>query len=890
MTRQKQQEELYLIDGSSYIFRAYHTTTGLSNSAGFPTGAIFGFTNMLDKTLKDRRPTRVAVVFDPGGPNRRHELYPAYKANRPPAPEDLVMQIPRIVELVEAYGIPAVSATGWEADDVIATLTEDAVKRGWRVVIVSGDKDLMQLVGDDVEMWDPQRDKVYDADEVKKKLGVGPQLVADLLALMGDASDNVPGVPGVGEKTAAKVLIEFGSLEIVYANLEAIPQKKLKENLRTNRDKAELSRRLVQLNRSVELEKGVEDLIPTPPDNERLRKMFKEFEFKRRMDALPPEKTLDRSKYVAVTTEEALQDWVSRIREKGRFAIDVETTSTEPVRADLVGVSICFEAGSAAYIPVGHHYGAQLPKEAVLAALAPVLEDPSVEKLGQNIKYDLVVLKREGVNINGVACDTMLASYLLDASRRSHSLDALAADFLNHTMIPIKDLIGTGKSQKVFSEVDIEAAAEYSAEDADATFRLAEILRPRVEAEGLGRLFKEVELPLIPILGDMEMAGVGVDTAYLKQLSEEFGQLVDAAEREVFDLAGETFNINSPKQLGEILFQRLGMKPIKKTKTGPSTATEVLEELALQHELPRKIVEYRSIYKLKSTYADALPGLVNPKTGRIHTSYNQAVAATGRLSSSDPNLQNIPVRSPEGLKIRRAFVPAPGHLFVAADYSQIELRVMAHVSGDARLSQAFASGEDIHAITAASVFGVPPAHVTPDMRRKAKEINFGIIFGMGAFKLARQINVGMTVARKYLDDYYQTYSGVKRFMDELPEQAAKDGYVTTILGRKRFLPDLNSPNKVAQQAARRVAVNTVIQGSAADLIKLAMIKVSNAIKASKIKARMILQVHDELILEADERAAAEAAALLKREMEGVYPLSAPLVVDTAIGANWGEAH
>jgi len=886
----KKTEELYLIDGSSYIYRAYHTTGTLSNSKGFPTGAIFGFTNMLVKTLRDRRPMHVAVVFDSRGPTFRNEKYADYKANRPPMPEDLSVQISRIHEVVEAYRLPSLAVPGFEADDIIATLTQQAKEQGWNVVIVSGDKDLMQLVGEGVQMWDPQRDAVYDPEAVKKKFGVGPDRLTDLLGLMGDTSDNIPGVPGVGQKTAAGLLDQFGSIEGIYANLDNITQTKTRENLRAHKDKALLSRELVRLDASVPLDKGPDDLIPLEQDTDRLRALFTEFEFKRYLDELPQKKALDYSGYVTITSAEDLQKWIDRLKAAGRFALDTETTSEQPVRAELVGISVSCEEGTAAYVPVGHTYGDQLPKEQVIEAFRGLLEDGSAEKIGQNIKYDLVVLKKEGLDIKGIACDTMLASYLLDPSRRSHSLDELARIFLNHQMITLKELIGSGKSQILFSDVEISTGSQYSCEDADATFRLSNILCPRMETEGLGELFRTIELPLIPILADMELAGVRIDTDYLRSLSDEFSKVLASTESEIYQLAGEMFNINSPKQLQDILFKRLGLKPVRKTKTGLSTSLEVLEELANQHDLPRKILEFRSIFKLKSTYVDALPQLVNPKTGRIHTSYNQAVAATGRLSSSDPNLQNIPVRTPEGRKIRRAFVPEEGYRFVSADYSQIELRMMAHVSGDERLRQAFSSGEDIHASTAASVFGTSPAHVTPDMRRKAKAINFGIIYGMGPFNLARQIGVGLKMAKQYLEDYYATYAGVRKFMEELPEQAKKDGFVTTILGRRRYLPDLNNPNKIAQQAAQRMAINTTMQGSAADLMKLAMIHVDAAIKKSGIPARLILQVHDELILEAREDCAQDAASLLKEEMQGAYPLSVPLVVDTAIGRNWEEAH
>ncbi|MDQ7783173.1 MAG: DNA polymerase I [Desulfomonilaceae bacterium] len=882
--------EIYLIDGSAYIYRAYHATGGLSNSQGFPTGAVFGFTNMIVKTLRDKSPSRIAVVFDAKGPTFRHEKYTEYKANRPEMPDDLRLQIPKIHEVVDAYRLPSLSVEGFEADDIIATLTRQALEKGWKVVIVSADKDLMQLVGDDVLMWDPQRDTVYDSAGVERKFGVPPSGVRDLLALMGDSSDNVPGVPGVGQKTAAKLLREFGSLEQLLARLDDVGQKAVREKIRNHEDKAVLSRDLVGLNPEVPLQLSVEDLTQDQQDVERLRSIFRELEFKRLLDELPPEQGLDYSGYETIVRMEDLDRWVTNMSEIGRFAVDLETTSQEPVRADLVGVSLCAEGGKACYVPVAHTEGTQLPKADVLTALKPILEDEHLEKVGQNIKYDMIVLMKEGVQIRGIACDTMLASYLLDPGRRGHSLDDLAQLFLHHAMIPIKDLIGTGKNQTLFSEVDIPRAATYACEDADATLRVAEILCPRVETEGLGDLFRNIELPLIPVLADMELTGVRVDTEYLQFLSLEFGEMLDRSEQEIYDLAGESFNINSPKQLGVILFDRIGLKPLKKTKTGRSTSLDVLEQLALQHELPKKILEYRSIFKLKSTYVDALFSLVNPKTGRIHTSYNQAVAATGRLSSSDPNLQNIPVRSTEGRKIRRAFIPADDHVFVAADYSQIELRVMAHLSNDRRLKDAFSGGEDIHAITAASVFQVPPAHVTPEMRRKAKAINFGIMYGMGPYRLAEQLGVGLGMARKYLEDYYATYAGVRRYMEEVPEKAAKAGFVSTLLGRKRFLPELNSTNKIAQQGARRVAINTTIQGTAADLIKLAMIKVSDSLARSGLPARMILQVHDELILEARKDAAEETAALLKREMERAYELSVPLVVDAAIGNNWDEAH
>ena len=886
----RKQEEIYLIDGSSYIHRAYHAMGGLSNSKGFPTGAVFGFTNMIVKTLKDMNPKWIAVVFDAKGKTFRHDKYTEYKAHRPPMPEDLRVQIPWIQSIVDAYCLPSLSIQGFEADDIIATLTREAREKNWKVTIVSADKDLMQLVEDSVVMWDPQRDATYDSAAVEKKFGVPPTQLLDLMALVGDSSDNIPGVPGVGPKTAASLIQEFKSLEGVYSNLDQISQEKVRTKLADNRDKAFLSRELARLDDRTPLDKTLEDLSLVEQDTERLRDIFKELEFKRLIGELPARKTLDFTGYCLVSSMADLKSWVERIKEVGVVSVDVETTSEQPVQARLVGISLCAEDGKACYIPVGHTQGMQLPKKEALETLRPVLEDESIGKIGQNIKYDIIVFKKEGVELQGVTCDTMLASYLLDPTRRGHSLDDLSEIFLEHRTIHIKELIGAGKSQILFSEVDISRAVDYACEDAEVAFRVASILMPRIEAEGLGDLYKKVELPLISVLADMELAGVRIDVPYLQKLSDEFGAALDVAESEIYRSAGQSFNINSPKQLGEILFTKLGLKPAKKTKSGPSTAVDVLEELALTHDLPRKILEYRSIFKLKSTYVDSLMTLADLVTSRIHTSYNQAVAATGRLSSSDPNLQNIPIRTSEGRKIRKAFVADKGNTLVCADYSQIELRIMAHVSGDARLMQAFSAGEDIHAITAASVFECSPAQVTPEMRRKAKAINFGIMYGMGPYKLASQIGVGMKMARQYLDDYYRTYSGVRKFMEELPEKAAVDGFVTTILDRKRFIPDLNNPNKIAQQAARRVAINTVMQGSAADLMKLAMIRVHESILRDKMPARMILQVHDELILEARDDAAQDAQALLKKEMEEVYSLSVPLVVDTNMGKNWDEAH
>jgi DNA polymerase-1 len=845
---------------------------------------------MINKTLKDKDPKRLAVVFDAKGPTFRHELFHEYKANRPAMPDELAEQISMIHDLIQAYSLPSLSKTGFEADDIVATLVKEAGKRSWKVVIVSGDKDLMQLVGDNVIMWDPQADKEYTPAEVEKKFGVGPDKLLDLLAMVGDTSDNVPGVPGVGLKTASSLLKEYESLDEILESADEITPARARNSLVKNRDTALLSRDLIQLRDDVPLDLELEDLVRGDSSVGELERIYQELEFNKLLSELPRTTRLDYSGYSLITGEKELESLIARLREAGSFAVDLETTSERPVWAELVGISFSCEEGVAFYIPVGHEKGDQLDKRRTLELLKPLLEDSSIEKIGQNIKYDIIVLKKEGIELRPLGCDTMIASYLLDSGRRGHSLDDLAQIHLNHKMIPITDLIGTGKSQISFDKTPIEQAMTYSCEDADVTFRVSNKLRPRLTQEGLSELFYEIETPLIPILADMELTGVKVDPFKLKSLSEEFSAILNSTREQIYDLAGENFNINSPKQLASILFERIGLKPVKKTKTGPSTSLDVLEKLALEHSLPQKILDYRSIFKLKSTYVDALSELVNRRTGRIHTSYNQAVAATGRLSSSDPNLQNIPIRSEEGRKIRQAFVPEKDHLFVAADYSQIELRVMAHLSDDERLKEAFANNEDIHAITAASVFGVSTAHVTPDMRRKAKEINFGIIYGMGSYKLAGQIGVGMKMAEKYLQDYYNTYSGVKDYMDRVPRLAAEKGYVTTLMGRRRLLPDINSSNKITRQAAARVAINTTIQGAAADIMKKAMIGVHKRTMDYGPEMRMILQVHDELILEVKDGLGEEASQLLREEMENAVKLTVPLAVETAIGENWDEAH
>jgi len=885
---------LYLIDGSSYIYRAYFAIRHLSSPKGFPTNALYGFTQMLLKVLKERRPDHIAVVFDVGRETFRTGIYPDYKANRAAMPDDLVPQIAPIKEMVRAFNIPVLELAGFEADDIIGTIARDCTEKGMRVVVVTGDKDLMQIVSNTVTLLDTMKEKVSGLPEVAERFGVGPEGVADVLGLAGDSSDNIPGVAGIGEKTAIKLIQEFGSLDRLLDRAAEV-KGKTGENLRVYADQARLSRRLATIDCRVPIPFRYEELALAPADTRRLAELFKEYGFTTLLKELGSEATLATDQYRTILDEAAFAELLSRLRDAEAFAVDLETTSLNPLQADVVGISVSCRDHEAYYIPVGHRYPgapAQLPPEKVLGALAPLLTDPARRKVGQNLKYDYQVLRRAGIAMTGVWFDTMLASYLTNPVRSSHGLDSLAAEHLDHRMISYEEVAGKGKEQKNFAAVEVDKASRYSCEDADATWLLHRFFQPRLSEGGMERLFAEVEMPLVPILAEMELAGVKLDLQLLRRLSGRFGEELGRLEGEIHRLAGTDFNINSPKQLGEVLFERLKLPVGKKTKgkTGWSTNIDELERLAEEHEIARMILQYRSIAKLTSTYTDALPKMVDPATGRVHTSYNQAVTNTGRLSSSEPNLQNIPVRTEEGRQIRRAFVAEDGCLLLSADYSQIELRILAHLSEDRVFCDAFARDEDIHTRTASEVFGLFPEMVTPEMRRQAKTINFGVIYGQTPFGLARELGVATRVAKEFIDNYFARHSGARSFLDRCVVEAGERGYVTTLLGRRLPIPDIGSGNAVVRAYAQRNAVNYPIQGSAADIIKVAMVSIAGRLRREGLASRLIMQVHDELVFEVPEGERVVMEQLVRQEMGHAVSLRVPLRVDVNCGRNWSEAH
>jgi DNA polymerase-1 len=887
-----EKQTLYLIDGSSYIYRAYFAIRHLSSPKGFPTNALYGFTQMLLKVLKDRRPEHIAVVFDVGRETFRTELYPEYKANRSAMPEDLVPQIEPIKEMVRAFKIPALELHGYEADDIIATIACDCRRKGMEVVVVTGDKDLMQIVGEGVTLLDTMKDKSTGVAQVHERFGVGPERVTDVLGLAGDTSDNIPGVPGVGEKTAMKLIQDFGSMDDLLARASEV-KGKTGERLREFADQALMSRKLATVNCEVPLEYRYEDLAIEPPDNGKLADLFREYGFTTLMKELTSKATLSTENYGTVLTSSDFERLLDELRKAPAISVDLETTSLNSLEAEIVGISLSFREHEAFYIPVAHSYpGApeQLDSAQTLKALRPFLVDPEKRKIGQNIKYDYQVLCRYGFEMQGIWFDTMVASYLLNPVRSSHGLDSLSVEFLDHKMISYSEVAGSGKEQLNFAQVPVEKASVYSCEDADAAFLLRGIFLPRLAESGMEPLFFELEMPLVKILSEMELCGVKVDLPMLEELSEGFAGQLALLEQEIFTRAGLEFNINSPKQLGEVLFGRMGLPAGKKTKTGWSTDMDVLTNLAREYELPKLILQYRSISKLKSTYTDALPRLADRSTGRIHTSYNQAVTNTGRLSSSEPNLQNIPIRSEEGRNIRRAFIAEKGHLLLSADYSQIELRVLAHLSEDAVFCDAFARDEDIHTRTASEVFDIMPGLVTQEMRRQAKTINFGVIYGQGAFSLAKELGVSTKTAKEFIDSYFARHSGARRFLDNCVKQAEQNGYVTTILGRRLPIPDIASRNGNIRAFAQRNAINYPIQGSAADIIKQAMVRVFERIREEGLKSRLIMQVHDELVFEVPEEEKEVMQRLVRREMEHAVTLNVPLKVDVNYGMNWSEAH
>ena len=917
-----QKTPLILVDGSSYLYRAFHALPPLTNSKGMPTGAVKGVINMLRRLQKDYPHSAIAVIFDAKGKTFRDDIYSDYKANRPPMPDELRLQIEPIHNIIKAMGMPLISIVGVEADDVIGTLAVQATEQQQPVIISTGDKDIAQLVNQHISLVNTMTDTVLDSEGVVAKFGIPPQLIIDYLALLGDKSDNIPGVPGVGEKTALALLQGLGGLDSIYENLDKVAEltfrgaKTMAEKLQANRELAYLSYQLATIKTDVEMELSVAQLINQPPDETILLALFKDMEFKTWINELsnengsapseqptgdnqseesPTVKANSPKDYETVLSAERFEFWLQQLQTSSLMAIDTETTGLDYMSAQLVGVSVAVEAGRAAYIPFGHDYlgvPQQLSKQQVLEAIKPILEDTQIKKVGQNLKFDMSVLAQHGIQLRGIAFDTMLESYVLDSIATRHDMDSLSEHYLQHTTTSFADIAGKGAAQLTFNQVALEQAGPYAAEDADITLGLHQALWPRVSAEpGLEKVFTDIELPLIGVLSRIERTGALVDDTLLFQQSQELAERLTELETQAWDLAGQQFNLASPKQLAEILFEKLQIPVLKKTAKGaPSTKEEVLQELALDYPLPKVLLEHRGLAKLKSTYTDKLPTMINAATKRIHTSYHQAGTATGRLSSSDPNLQNIPVRTPEGRRVRQAFIAAPGQRLVAADYSQIELRIMAHLSEDKSLLNAFALGQDIHSATAAEVFAVPLDKVTTDQRRSAKAINFGLIYGMSAFGLARQLNIPRNQAAEYIDRYFERYPGVQQYMNSIRHSAAERGYVETYFGRRLYLPEINSNNAMRRQAAERTAINAPMQGTAADIIKLAMISVDHWLQASHLKSRMIMQVHDELILEVPEPELDQIVQGLNQRMQEAANLRVPLVVDVGIGDNWDQAH
>ena len=923
---------LILVDGSSYLYRAYHAFPPLTNRAGEPTGAMYGVLNMLRSLILQYQPTHAAVVFDAKGKTFRDELFEDYKSHRPPMPDDLRAQIEPLHAMVKAMGLPLLAVSGVEADDVIGTLAREAEKAGRPVLISTGDKDMAQLVTPGITLINTMTNTILGPDEVVTKYGVPPELIIDFLALMGDSSDNIPGVPGVGEKTAQALLQGLGGLDALYGEPEKIAgltfrgAKTMAAKLEQNKELAYLSYKLATIKTDVELELGCEQLTVAAPAADELLTLFKKYEFKRwitdvesgtwmqakgsKPAAKPAGKaivaeveveveetaaTLSSENYVTILDEATLVSWIEKLKKAPLFAFDTETDSLDNISANMVGLSFAIEPGVAAYVPVAHDYldaPDQIARERVLELLKPLLEDDTLLKVGQNLKYDRGILANYGIELRGIAYDTMLESYTLDSIAGRHDMDSLSDRWLKHKTITFEEIAGKGKNQLTFNQIALEEAGRYAAEDADVTLQLHLKMWPKLQKnEGPLRIFNEIEMPLVPVLSRVERNGVKIDPAVLHAHSQEIAKRLVELEQKAYDIAGEEFNLSSPKQLQTILFEKQGIKPLKKTPGGaPSTSEEVLEELALDYPLPKVILEYRGLAKLKSTYTDKLPLMINPKTGRVHTSYHQAVTATGRLSSTDPNLQNIPVRNDEGRRIRQAFIAPEDYVIVSADYSQIELRIMAHLSRDEGLLKAFAEGKDIHRATAAEVFGLPLESVTGEQRRSAKAINFGLIYGMSAFGLARQLNIPRKEAQKYMDLYFERYPGVLDYMERTRAQAKEQGYVETLDGRRLYLPDIKASNAARRAGAERAAINAPMQGTAADIIKRAMIAVDGWLETEKPRVRMIMQVHDELVFEVHKDDVDAVAKKVHELMENSTTLDVPLLVEVGSGENWDQAH
>lgn len=885
--------EIYLIDGSAYIYRAYHAIKPLSNSHGLPTHAVYGFATILRRLLRERAPEYLAVAFDTRGPVFRHQLYADYKANRPPMPDDLARQIPYIRQLVQAYRFCLLEHDDQEADDLIASVVAKMVKQGHRIVIVSGDKDLLQLVSPHVSLWDPMNDKVMDETAVQSKYGLPPAQLLDYFALTGDSSDNIPGVPGIGPKSALKLMSEYGSLENLYEQIRDIKLSKTMEKVRDHEDAAFLSRDLVRLNTAVDVPTDIASYRILPPDNAELRNLLTELEFYSLLKNHAPAAKITTSNFHLVQDINELESITQRLSGERLLVVDTETNSLNTLHAELVGLSLSDHEGNAWYFPCGHRDNdgelqpGQLQLHELIRTIKPLLEDQRIIKIGHNLKFDLAVLalpQNGGMQLRGPLFDTMIGAWLLDPDRHSYRLDDLCQE-IEIQMTSYSEITGGDKSEDAFSRVRLEAAKNYSCEDVYAALQLYREQQPKLAQAQLLSLMEDIEGPLIPVLAGMEHTGILIDTALLTQLSHEFEQRLAAEEQSIYTSAGMPFNINSPKQLGEVLFEKLQLPRGRKTKTGWSTDVKVLESLSMTHELPAKILEYRNLAKLKSTYVDRLAELGDPVTGRVHTSFNQCGTSTGRLSSSNPNVQNIPIRSEEGRRIRAAFIAAPGSYLLSADYSQIDLRVLAHYSEDDSLVTAFRNGQDIHRQTAAQIFFVAPELVTSEMRRVAKTINFGIIYGMSSFGLASQLDMSRKEAQTFIDRYLAHFSGIKEFMASVITQAKTDGYVTTLLGRRRLLPNINSSNRVQREFAERTAINMPIQGTAADIIKVAMLRVHHELEDRKLNSRLLLQIHDELVLEVPENELVEVTALVQQQMEEAMTLRVPLVVHVSHGQN-----
>ena len=888
---------LILIDGSSYLYRAYHALPPLMSSKNQPTGAIRGVISMINKILLDHPNSPLAVIFDAKGKTFRHEMYKDYKANRPPMPEDLVKQIEPINQIVEALGIKLLSIKGVEADDVIGTLAKEASEAGLNTVISTGDKDMTQLVNKHIKVVNTMSNELLDERGVENKFGVKPELIIDYLALVGDTSDNVPGVEKVGPKTAVKWLIEYGSLDEIIKNAENISGK-VGENLRNGLSQLNISKELVTIKKDVSLEIGIKDLAVGKPNKKLLEEIYTELEFRAWLEKEESpetevkEEVKKQPKYELITKIKPLESWVAKIKKSSLLALDTETTGLDYMDAKLVGISLSVKSGEAAYIPLGHQEEEQLEVDVVLKKLKPVLESKKIKIIGQNIKFDRNILARHGINLASFENDTMLMSYVLNSTATRHNLDALAQYYLKYKTTTFEDVAGKGVKQVTFDLVPMDQAVHYASEDADITYRLYKELKSRLAKEPvLNALLEEVEIPLIPVLSDMEQAGTLVNERVLKAQSKNFSERITKLETEAYELADQEFNLGSPKQLQEIFFEKLKYPVLQKTPGGqPSTAENVLQQLSEDYELPKIILEHRTLSKLKSTYTDKLPSQISPNTGRIHTSFNQTGTSTGRLSSSDPNLQNIPIKTEDGRRIRQAFEAPSGYQLISADYSQIELRVIAHLSKDEGLLKAFKEGQDIHSSTASEVFGVGLKEVEPDQRRSAKAINFGLIYGISAFGLSKQLGINRNLAAEYMDTYFSRYPGVRKYMDRVKSEAKKIGYVETLYGRRLYLPEISTGNAIRRQAAERVAINAPVQGTAADIMKKAMLSVSDSLKKLKIDAKLILQVHDELVVESQEKDTEKVTKILTDSMSKAAKLSVPLEVEIGIGKNWDQAH